>query len=49
VGGETLGFAKILGHGIGECQGQEVEVSGFGIKGRRFLEKKIGEGIAFEM
>ena len=38
MGGEALGPMKVLCASIGECLGQEAEVSGLGSRGR-------GEGI----
>jgi hypothetical protein len=42
---------KILGHCIGECQGQEVGVGGLGSGAaggdREFSEGKLGKGITF--
>jgi hypothetical protein len=49
MGGEALGPEKILWPSLGECQDQEVEVDWLGGGYRRFLESKIGKGIAFEM
>jgi hypothetical protein len=51
MGGEALGFTKILCPGIGECQGQEARVGGLGSRGgyRRFSERKLGKVTAFEM
>jgi hypothetical protein len=55
MGGEVLGLSKILCSSIGECQGQEVGMGGWGAEGgeregyRRFSERKLGKGIAFEM
>jgi hypothetical protein len=45
---------KILCPSIGECQFQEVEVSGLESRGRgeryrEFLERKLEKGLAFEM
>jgi hypothetical protein len=34
MGGEALGPMKVLCPSIGECQGQEVGVSGLGSRGR---------------
>jgi hypothetical protein len=54
MGGDTLGPVKVLCPSMGECQGQEVGVGGLGSRGRqegdrRFSERKLGKGIAFEM
>jgi hypothetical protein len=54
MGGEALGHVKVLCPSVGECQGQEVEVSGLVTKGKRgedrgFSEGKPGKGITFEM
>jgi hypothetical protein len=49
MGGESLGFAKILCSIIGECQGQKVGVGGLGSRGRGDFQRKLGKGIAFEM
>jgi hypothetical protein len=37
MGGEALGLAKVICPSTGECQGQEVGVSG--------LDSRVGEGI----
>ena len=54
MGGEALGLAKIICPSIGECQGQEVDVSGLVSRGRwgedrGFSEGKPGNRITFEM
>jgi hypothetical protein len=53
MGGEALGFAKILCSSTGECQGQEVGVGWLGSRAgagyRGLSERKLGKGIAFEM
>jgi hypothetical protein len=53
VGGEALGFVKIICPSTGKGQGQEAEVDGLRTRvwgGYRGLSKrKLGEGIAFEM
>jgi hypothetical protein len=54
MGGEALGRSKTLCPSIGECQSQELGVSGWvGEQGkgggyRGFSERKLGKGIAFE-
>jgi hypothetical protein len=53
MGEEALGLVKILCPSTGECQGQEVGVSGLGSRVwggyRGISERKLGKGIAFEM
>jgi hypothetical protein len=54
MGGEALGPVTVLCTSMGECQGQEVGVGGLGSRGkgrehRGFSERKLGEGITFEM
>jgi hypothetical protein len=60
MGGEVLGPVKAQCPSVGECQGREVGVGGWveehphrsrGRRGwdRRFLEGKLGKGIAFEV
>jgi hypothetical protein len=54
MGGVALGPVKVLCPSIGECQGQEVGVGGWGSRrrwgaDRGFLEGKLGKGITFEM
>jgi hypothetical protein len=54
MGGEALGFAKIICPSMGKCQGQEAGVSvlGAGQDGggdRGLLERKLGKGIAFKI
>jgi hypothetical protein len=54
MGGEALGPEKALCPIVGECQGQEVGVSGFvsrrrGERMRGGAEEKPGKGITFEM
>jgi hypothetical protein len=56
MGEEALGLVKVLYPSIGECQGQEAGMGGLGSRGmgqwggdRRFLERKLGKGITFEM
>jgi hypothetical protein len=53
MGGEALGFDKVLCPSIRECQVQEAEVGGLGSRGggreRGFSEWKLGKGITFEM
>jgi hypothetical protein len=54
MGGEAFCPVKVLCPSIGECQGQEVGVSGLGIRGRwggdrGFSEGKLGKRITFEM
>jgi hypothetical protein len=53
MGGEALGFAKIICLSIGECQGQEEGVGGLGNRSggayRGLSARKLGKGIAFEM
>jgi hypothetical protein len=54
VGGEALGPVKALCPSIGECQGQEMGVSGLMSRvgrgrGRGFSEGKPGKGITFEI
>jgi hypothetical protein len=56
MAGEALGPVTARCPSIGECQGSEVGVGGWGstvIEGkrwdRRFAEEKPGKGITFEM
>jgi hypothetical protein len=54
VGGEALGPVKALCPSVGECQDQEVGVSGFVSRGRGKeigggWEGEAGKGITFEM
>ena len=53
MGGEALGLVKILCPSTGECQGQEVGVSGLGSRAREGYRglsgRKLRKGIAFEM
>jgi hypothetical protein len=54
MGEEALSLVKVLCPSIGECQGQEAEVSelgsrGRGEKGRGFSERRLGKGITFEI
>jgi hypothetical protein len=53
VGGEALDLVKIICPSTVECQGQEVGMGGLGGRAgeryRRFSERKLGNGIAFEM
>jgi hypothetical protein len=54
MGEEVLGPVKVLFPSIGECQGQEMGVGGFGSRGRQngiglFSEGNLGKGITFEM
>ena len=53
MGGEALGFAKIICPSTGECQGQEARMGGLGSRAGRvyrgLLERKLVKGIAFEM
>jgi hypothetical protein len=53
LGEEALGLAKITCPSTGKCQGHEVGVGGLGSRAeggyRGLLERKLGEGIAFEM
>jgi hypothetical protein len=50
TGGEALGLVRVLCPSIGDCQGQEVGVSGLGSwDDREFLESKQGKGITFEI
>ena len=54
MGGEALGPVKALCPSIGECQGQEMGVSGLMNRvgrgrGRGFSEGKPGKGITFEI
>jgi hypothetical protein len=53
VGAEAFGLEKIMCPCTGECQGQEVEVSGLesraGKMYRGFSEWKLEKGIIFEM
>jgi hypothetical protein len=51
MGGEALGLGKVLCPSIGQCQGQEVGVGGFGSRER---EEGVGDfwrgkGITFEV
>jgi hypothetical protein len=49
--GEALGPVKVLCPSIGECQGQEWELVGWGAGegGRGILKGKLGKEITFEM
>jgi hypothetical protein len=49
MGGEALGLVKVLCPSVGECQGQEVGMSGLVSRGRGFSEGKLGKGITFEI
>jgi hypothetical protein len=55
MGEEALGSVKVLCPSIGECQGQEVRVGGWGsgcLGGggdRRSSEVKLGKGITYEI
>ena len=53
MGGEALGFVKIICPSTGECQGQESGVGGLGSRAgggyRGLLERKLRKGVAFEM
>jgi hypothetical protein len=54
MGGEALGPVKVLCPSIGDCQGQEVGVSGLVSRGREgkdrgLSERKLGKGITFQM
>jgi hypothetical protein len=43
VGGEALGLVKILGHSIGECQGQEEGEGGLRSRGKGNSIEDFGE------
>jgi hypothetical protein len=53
VGGQALGFAKIICPRTGECQGQEAGLGGLGSRTggrhRGLSDRKIEKVIAFEM